>query len=138
MEKQVGPRIPFVIEEGAVRQFALAAQMKDAWNYGPGSVIPPTFLMSAAMWFPPGSRVSSGFDRARLLHGGQEFVFGGDPPRVGDRLTAQDRLADRFEKTGTTGGRMRFAVVVTEFRRAESEEIIAESRATYIEREART
>jgi hypothetical protein len=73
-----------------------------------------------------------GFDRRRLLHGEQEYVFHGPPPRAGQTLTARDRIESRYEKPGRRGGTMRFAVVVTEYR-ADDGTLVAEARATYIE-----
>src|SRR5690606_11984692 len=103
---------------------------------GAEAVIPPTFLSSANQWAPAGARVSVGFDRKRLLHGEQEFGFHGGLPKAGDRLLARDRAGQRFEKPGKKGGRMRFAVVVTEFHNAAGE-LVAESRGTFIETAAK-
>ena len=99
---------------------------------GSDAMIPPTFLTTAARWAPPGSRVSVGFDRKRLLHGEQEYVFHAAPPRSGDILTAQERIVDRFSKPGKRGGTMRFATVITEYRSADGT-LVAEAKATFIE-----
>jgi hypothetical protein len=99
---------------------------------GPDAIIPPTFLTSAARWAPAGVRVAVGFDRKRLLHGEQEYVFHGDLPAAGDVLTAQERIVDRFSKPGKRGGELRFATVVTEYRDAGGE-LVAEAKATFIE-----
>jgi hydroxyacyl-ACP dehydratase HTD2-like protein with hotdog domain len=68
----------------------------------------------------------------RVLHGGQEFIFHGPPPRAGTKLTAQTRIEDIYEKEGKRGGTMTFVVGVTEFR-DEQGNLVAESRGTTIE-----
>jgi N-terminal half of MaoC dehydratase len=99
---------------------------------GPGAIIPPTFLMSGSLWAPEGAAVDVGFDRRRLLHGEQEFIFHGPPPQAGQVLKVSDQIVDRYEKPGKRGGMMRFAVVVTEYR-AEDGTLVAEARKTLIE-----
>jgi hypothetical protein len=125
-----------VIEQGKIREFAAAMQSDNPAYQGPDAIIPPTFLVNAAHWAPPGVRVAVGFDRRRLLHGEQEYTFHGAPPKVGDVLIAQERLIDRYEKPGKRGGQMRFAVVVTEYRNRTGD-LVAEAKATFIERAAR-
>jgi hypothetical protein len=107
-------------------------QSNDPAYRGPDAIVPPTFLTSAALWAPEGARVDVGFDRKRLLHGQQEYVFHGPPPRAGQMLRVLERIEDRYEKAGKRGGRMRFAVVVTEYR-AEDGTLVAEGRSTLIE-----
>jgi hypothetical protein len=121
-----------VVERGKIQEFAAAMQSGDPAYRGPDAIVPPTFLTSGALWAPEGARVDVGFDRRRLLHGRQEYVFHGPPPRAGQVLTAVERIEDRYEKTGRRGGRMRFAVVVTEYR-AEDGTLVAEGRSTLIE-----
>ncbi|GEK81669.1 FAS1-like dehydratase domain-containing protein [Agrococcus baldri] len=133
----IGNSVEFPIERGAIQRFAAAAQSESADHQGERAIAPATFLMSLAQWMQPSDRVDVGFERARLLHGSQEFHYLGTPPRAGDRLIAQERIADRFEKTGRKGGTMRFAVVETEFRHADTDEIVARMRSTLIERAAR-
>jgi hypothetical protein len=120
------------VERGKIREFAAAMQSENPAYQGPGAVVPPTFLTTATSWAPPGSRVVVGFDRRRLLHGEQEYVFHGPLPRAGDTLIAQERLVDRYAKPGKRGGEMHFAVVVTEFR-SPSGDLVAEARATFIQ-----
>lgn len=125
-----------VIEQGKIREFAAAMQSDNPAYQGPDAIIPPTFLVNAAHWAPAGARVNVGFERKRLLHGEQEYTFTGPPPKVGDVLTAQERVVDRYEKPGKRGGQMRFAVVVTDYRDP-SGKLIAQAKATFIERAAR-
>ena len=86
-----------VVERGKIAEFADAMGSDNPAYRGPDAMIPPTFLTTAARWAPPGSRVSVGFDRKRLLHGGQEYVFHTAPPRSGDILTAHERIVERAE-----------------------------------------
>lgn len=120
------------VEQGKIREFAGAMQSDNPAYRGTEAVIPPTFLTSAVRWAPEGGRIDTGFVRARLLHGEQEYVFHGPPPEAGAVLVARERLVERYAKAGRRGGEMRFAVVVTEFRSPDGE-LLAEARATYIE-----
>jgi hypothetical protein len=132
---QPGPTFEVHIERGKTREFAAAMQSDDPAYQGAQAVIPPTFLTTAAQWAPPEARVAHGFERARLLHGEQEFLFHGPLPHAGQVLYASEHVADRYEKQGKRGGTMRFAVVVTEFRDADGT-VVAEARSTLIERAA--
>jgi N-terminal half of MaoC dehydratase len=127
-----GAEYEMVVERGKIREFAAAMQSQDPAYAGPDAVVPPTFLTSSALWAPEGARVDVGFDRGRLLHGEQEYVFHGPLPRAGQVLKVVDRIEDRYEKPGRKGGMMRFAVVVTEYRDAAGT-LVAEGRSTLIE-----
>ncbi|MCJ0949829.1 MaoC family dehydratase (plasmid) [Rhodococcus erythropolis] len=120
------------VERGKIREFAAAMQSDNPAYQGTDAVVPPTFLINAVQWAPPGVRVAVGFERKRLLHGEQEYIFHGDLPQAGDRMIAQERVLDRYAKPGKRGGEMKFAVVATEFR-SPNGELIAEARATFIE-----
>jgi hypothetical protein len=124
------------VERGKIAEFADAMCSDNPAYRGPDAMIPPTFLTTAARWAPPGVRVSVGFDRKRLLHGEQEYVFHGPPPRAGDDLIANERIVDRFSKPGKRGGTMQFATVVTEYRSSDGT-LVAEAKATFIETAAR-
>ena len=125
-----------MVERGKIAEFADAMGSDNPAYRGPDAMIPPTFLTTAARWAPPGSRVDVGFDRKRLLHGEQEYVFHTPPPRSGDVLTAHERIVDRFSKPGKRGGTMRFATVLTEYRSSDGT-LVAEAKATFIETAAR-
>jgi N-terminal half of MaoC dehydratase len=127
-----GAEYEMVVERGKIAEFAAAMQSRNPAYAGPGAIVPPTFLTSSALWAPEGARVDVGFDRRRLLHGEQEYVFHGPPPRAGQVLTAVDRIEERYEKPGRRGGMMRFAVVVTEYRDSDGT-LVAEGRSTLIE-----
>ncbi|MBB5160556.1 MaoC family dehydratase N-terminal domain-containing protein [Mycobacterium sp. AZCC_0083] len=128
----VGQPWEVVVERGKIAEFADAMLSDDPAYRGPDAIVPPTFLTSAARWAPPGVRVNVGFDRKRLLHGEQEFVFHGELPAAGEVVTARERIVDRFAKPGKRGGTMRFATVVTEYRDAAGT-LVAEAKATFIE-----
>jgi hypothetical protein len=127
-----GAEYEMVVERGKIAEFAAAMQSQNPAYAGPGAIIPPTFLMSSALWAPGGAAVDVGFDRGRLLHGEQEFIFHGPPPGAGQVLKVSDQIVDRYEKPGKRGGMMRFAVVVTEYR-GEDGTLVAEARKTLIE-----
>jgi hypothetical protein len=132
-----GAEYEMVVERGKIQEFAAAAQSRHPAYRGPGAIVPPTFLMSGSLWAPEGAPVDVGFDRRRLLHGEQEFVFHGPPPRAGQVLKVSDRLEERYSKPGKRGGMMRFAVVVTEYR-GEDGALVAEARRTLIETAPKT
>jgi N-terminal half of MaoC dehydratase len=127
-----GTEYEMVVERGKIAEFAAAMQSQNPAYAGPGAIVPPTFLMSGALWAPEGAGVEVGFDRRRLLHGEQEFIFHGPPPRAGQVLKVSDQIVDRYEKPGKRGGMMRFAVVFTEYR-SEDGALVAEARKTLIE-----
>ena len=62
------------------------------------AVIPPTWLIASGFWAPadlanPVTKLN--INLARLLHGGQEFVFHGPPPEGGRRDLHRDRGSTR-------------------------------------------
>jgi hypothetical protein len=132
-----GSDYEMLVERGKIAEFTAAMQSQNPAYAGPGAIVPPTFLISSALWAPEGAAVDVGFDRRRLLHGEQEFTFHGPPPRAGQALTVSDQIVDRYEKPGKKGGLMRFAVVVTEYR-GEDGTLVAEARKTLIETAPRT
>ena len=135
MSSPVGTRgtdYEMVVERGKIAEFAAAMQSQNPAYAGPDAIVPPTFLMSSSLWAPEGAAVDVGFDRRRLLHGEQEFIFHGPPPRAGQVLKVSDQIVERYEKPGKRGGMMRFAVVVTEYR-SEEGTLVAEARKTLIE-----
>ena len=127
-----GTEFEMVVERGKIAEFAAAMQSQHPAYAGPGAIAPPTFLISSALWAPEGAGVKHGFDRRRLLHGEQEFVFHGPPPQADQVLTVSEQIVDRYEKPGKRGGMMRFAVVVTEYRDPDGT-LVAEARKTLIE-----
>ena len=123
------------IERGKVREFARATHSRNPAYGGPDAIIPPTFLTHARLaWEPKAqSQVAAlGFDMRRVLHGEEEYVFHGPPPRVGETLTVETRTEERWEKEGARGGTMRFARVVNDFR-DRSGRLVAEQRSVIVE-----
>jgi hypothetical protein len=125
-----------VVERGKIREFARATMTHNPeYLDDPVAVSPPTFLMASSFWTPRDAAPASGaggMNLARVLHGGQEFVFFGPPPRAGARLTVTSRLDKQYEKEGRRGGTMKFAESVTSFFDAAGK-LVAESRSTVIE-----
>jgi hypothetical protein len=68
----------------------------------------------------------------RVLHGEEEYIFHGPPPRVGQTLSVLSRLDERWEKEGRRGGTMRFARIVNEFRDSTGA-LVAEQRSVVVE-----
>lgn len=123
------------LERGKVREFARATKSKNPAYEGPQAIIPPTFLTHARLAWEPGidSPIAGlGFDMRRVLHGEEEYIFHGAPPRVGQTLTVEAKLGERWEKEGKRGGTMRFAQVINEFRDADGN-LVAEQRSVVLE-----
>jgi hypothetical protein len=124
------------IELGAVQQFARATKFAPSVRGDAGRLVsPPTFLISCQHWQGEEHSPWGGSppDFERLLHGAQEFVFHGPPPRAGDELIGQARIDQVYEKQGARGGVMTFTEIVTEFHDRETGRLVAESRTTCIE-----
>ncbi|MEV0084757.1 MaoC family dehydratase N-terminal domain-containing protein [Saccharopolyspora sp. NPDC050642] len=116
-------------------EFARAVKSEHPAHDGPSPTIPPTMLTSARMIWEPAEQsgfAKLGFDRRRILHGEEEYVFFGPPPRAGQNLTAETKIVNRYEKPGKRGGSMKFAVLVTEFR-DESGRLVAQQNSTVLE-----
>jgi len=136
---RTGEPFTMVVELGKISEFARATKSRHPAYAGspaetPGPVSPLTFLVSAAFWMTPESSPWSGVERnwERILHGEQEFIFHGEPPRAGTVLTGVARIDRVYEKEGKRGGVMVFTEAVTEFRDAGGR-LVAESRSTLIE-----
>jgi hypothetical protein len=123
------------IEAGKVREFAQAAKSTDPAHLGPDAMVTPTYLSVARLAWEPleeSPMLDLGFDLRRILHGEEEYVFHGPPPRAGEELTFESTIEDRYEKPGRRGGAMRFATVVTTFRGPDGA-VVAEQRSTIVE-----
>ena len=128
---------PFTIhvELGKIREFARATKSTDpAYFTTDDPVSPGTYLAVLHHWRTGESSPWAGADRnmARVLHGGQEFIFHGEPPRAGMRLLARSRIDDVYQKRGRRGGVMTFTVIVTEFF-DDAGRLVAETASTSIE-----
>ncbi|HEY6463748.1 MAG TPA: MaoC family dehydratase N-terminal domain-containing protein [Polyangiaceae bacterium] len=134
--------IPFAmdVERGKIREFARATRSTNpAYLDDDRPVCPPTFLTTTFFWeeHTPGSNPwhAVKLDPERGMHAEQEYVFHGPPPRAGTRLTCRSRIERVFHKEGRRGGRLTFAVMVTEFRDAATGALVAEARMTGVETE---
>lgn len=130
--------VPFevAIERGKVREFARATRSSHPEYFGDAPVVPPTFLTTMFFW-EEGVEGSNPWhhvklDQKRGMHAEQEYVFFGPPPRAGTKLVAKSRIESVYEKEGRRGGKLTFAVMVTEFR-DESGKLVAEARMTGVE-----
>jgi hypothetical protein len=137
LEGWTGEPFPMVIELGKIREFARATKSRNTGydgEVGDRPLTPATFLTTAAFWQKPAHSPLSGVNVNwhRILHGEQEFVFHGEPPRAGDVLTGVARIDKVYEKAGKRGGTMTFLEQVVEFRNPDGE-LVAESRSTMIE-----
>jgi hypothetical protein len=131
-----GPQFEMVVERGKIREFARATQSASPDYLDVADpVIPPTFLTTVVFWQPPGAADlyrDIDIDLRRLLHGEQEFIFTGAPPRAGSRLHAQTVVEEIYEKEGKRGGAMTFVVMRTDFT-DDAGVVVAQSRSTAIE-----
>ena len=128
------------VEGGKIREFARATLSSNAaYMASERPVIPPTFLTTTFFWEEraPGSNPWHlvHLDPQRGMHAEQEYVFHGPPPRAGTRLVCKSRIESVFHKEGRRGGRLTFAVMVTEFRDAATGKLVAEARMTGVETE---
>ena len=123
------------VERGKIREFAIACMTRNPeYVENKTPVVEPTFLTTANFWMSASTSLLAqvGMDLRRLLHGGQEYVFHGPPPRPGTELTMQTRVDKIYEKEGKRGGTMTFVETVTEFRDPDGK-LVAEARSTAIE-----
>jgi hypothetical protein len=137
LEGRAGAPFTMVVEFGKIREFARATKSQNpSYDGAPGdaTVSPATFLASSLFWQTPESDPYQGVARnyERILHGEQEFVFHGPPPRAGTVLTGTSRIDRIYDKEGKRGGTMTFTEMVTEFRDGQGR-LVAESRGTAIE-----
>lgn len=128
------------VELGKVREFALATGSANPDYQAADAVVPLTFLTASAFWEPtdgPTLVERLGVDLPRVLHGGQEYSFPGELPRVGDLLAVDVTIESVDVKEGKRGGSMTFIVMLTTFRRGSHDgPVVAEGRSTVIERNA--
>jgi hypothetical protein len=111
------------IERGKIAEFARAVRSSHpAHLLRDGAVVPPTFLTTQFFWEDrveganPWSQVEMSQERG--MHAEQEYVFHGPPPRAGERLFAQSKIAEIWEKESRSAGTLTFVKMVTEFRDA--------------------
>ncbi len=134
-----GKPITMQVERGKIREFARATLAEEkSWFEDERSPVPPTFLTTTFFWEEgvaganPWSLVK--MDQRRGMHAEQEYVFFGPPPRAGTRLHCRSRIDEIYEKEGRRGGKLGFAVMITEFR-DDSGRLVAEARLVGVETE---
>lgn len=113
-----GEAYELMVERGKVREFAMATGCTDPSYYqDEHPIVPPTFLATSAFW--EGSRSSvlrnAALPWGRLLSGGSEYVFHGDPLRAGAALTARQEVDRVYTKAGRRAGVMTFIEFTTTF-----------------------
>jgi len=130
------PTFEMTVERGKIREFARATSSTEAaYLDDEDAVITPTFLTTVTFWQPPEAAAlykDLDIDGRRLLHGEQEYLFPGVPPRAGDRLHVTTAVEEIYEKEGKRGGSMTFVVTRTDFTDADGR-VVAQARATAIE-----
>jgi len=137
-EGAVGEPFDLDVERGKIYEFARAIRSQNPAYFAETPICPPTFLTTMLMWEKlveasnPWHRVAMSEERG--VHGEQEYVFHGPPPRAGTRLRCRSRIERIFEKQGGRGGKLTFAVMVTEFV-DDAGKLVAEAKLTGIETE---
>lgn len=124
------------IDQEKVSKFALAVgdnnpvyfDREAAMERGlPGPIAPPTFTVTQIFQLPREereTRLGSGLEYSRVLHGEQEFVYT-RLPLVGEVLKGTMRISKDFKKEGKRGGSMRFVTYETKFVDANGEEVLS-------------
>jgi hypothetical protein len=100
--------ITATVEAGHLKRFAEAiGDRNPRWL----EEAPPTFLVALA---PPSMHLAEAEEYGKgWLNGGNRFEYV-EPVRVGDRITATGRVADVYEKTGSSGSLL-FIIFETEY-----------------------
>ena len=135
LEGRQGKPFTMHIELGKIREFARATKSRNpAYHEGDQPISPTTFLQASAFWTGPEASALGDhkLNYQRILHGEQEFVFHGPPPKAGDVLTGQQRIDRVYTKEGKRGGAMTFMIMVTDYRNAAGD-LVAEVIGTVIE-----
>jgi hypothetical protein len=136
--KGSGPtkNVPFEITPSAedIHAFARATMAQSSAYYTDSPVMPVTFLNCAVRWQKPENTPYGDVPRdfSHTVHGEQEYVFHGPPPKAGTTLTGQSRIEEVYEKVSSRNGRMRFTKSVYEYRDT-CGRLVAEARALHIE-----
>jgi hypothetical protein len=128
---------PFTVplERGKIREYAGAiGSAHPEYVDAEDPVVPAHFLTTTFFWEGdtgnPWDRVE--MSQQRGMHAEQEYVFHGEPPRAGTRLTATSRIDRIYEKTSRSGGILTFVEMVTEFRDDDGT-LVAEAKMTAVE-----
>jgi acyl dehydratase len=134
-------RVSFPVEEGKIREFALAIgdpnpvyRDRDAALAAghPAIPAPPTFVVVAGHWRDQSAMVARlGLDIARVVVGETSWEYL-RPIHVGDRLSAARVVESVTTRPGRRGGAMTMIAIVAEFRNQHGE-VAARQRDTVIE-----
>lgn len=133
--------VSFPVEEGKIREFAIAIGDPDAAYRDPGSAraaghpavpAPPTFVVVAGHWRDQAAMVATlGVDIRRVVVGEAAWEYHA-PIYAGDRLTAERVVESVTQRPGRRGGTMTLIAIVAEFRNQRGE-LCVRQRDTVIE-----
>jgi hypothetical protein len=121
-----GPEVQATVEAGHLKRFAEAiGDPNPRW----AKEAPPTFFVALA----PGSmHLAEAEEYGKgWLNGGNRFEYF-VPVKVGDRITATGRLADAYEKEGSSGNLL-FIIFETDYVNQDGQ-LVARLRSTAIRR----
>jgi hypothetical protein len=128
------------IERGKIDEFSRAIRAGHPDHFhGSNPVVPPTFLTTQFFWEKrveganPWDLVQMSEERG--MHAEQEYIFHGPPPRAGDRLVAQSRITELYDKASRSGNTLTFVKMVTEYRDPQTDRLVAEAVLTGVERQ---
>jgi hypothetical protein len=99
------PPISYTIDANKVNEFLLAIGEQNPAYREPGAPLPPTFPTVATFWAGGGleeALKAIEVDIWTVLHAEQEYDYTA-PIHVGDTLTATTRIADIYERSGSSG-----------------------------------
>jgi acyl dehydratase len=121
-----GEPVTETVEAGHVQRFAAAiGDPNPRWK----KEAPPTFLVALA---PVSLHLAEAEEYGKgWLNGGNRFEYFA-PVKIGDRITATGRVADVYEKSGSSGNLL-FIIFETEYVN-ESGSMVARLRGTMIRR----
>ncbi|TMC81035.1 MAG: MaoC family dehydratase [Chloroflexi bacterium] len=121
-----GPAVMATVEAGHVRRFAEAiGDPNPRWV----KEAPPTFLVALA---PVSLHLAEAEEYGKgWLNGGNRFEYFA-PVKIGDQITATGRIADVYEKSGSTGTLL-FIVFETDYVNQRGD-LVARLRGTTIRR----
>jgi hypothetical protein len=121
-----GPPTEALVEAGHLKRFVEAIGDPDPRWMGEA---PPTFLVSLA---PASVHLEEAEEYGKgWLNGGNRFEYF-EPVKVGDRITATGRVADVYEKTGSSGSLL-FIIFETDYVNQDGR-LVARLRGTAIRR----
>jgi N-terminal half of MaoC dehydratase len=120
------PSTESMVEAGHLKRFVEAiGDPNPRW----AKEAPPTFLVALA---PVSIHLAEAEEYGKgWLNGGNRFEYF-EPVKVGDRITATGRVADAYEKTGSSGGLL-FIIFETDYVNQDGR-LVAKLRGTMIRR----